>query len=148
MTIVWSLDGYGHDCAPAQHLRELWERPDDSTSTRRQLDHPGEIPRAGSTSDPGGPCGARPPERIGSRTVNSRRVVIALDAGDLALVKALVTQDRATSVSEFIRQAVAAALEHEVCLHDDIDEILTASGGPLTESEIRWTRSVLGFQTS
>ena len=80
--------------------------------------------------------------------MSSRRVVIALDSGDHAAMSSLVFQGRARSVSAFIREAVAAALDHELSLRDDIDGVLTASGGSLTELEISWTRSVLGLETS
>jgi Arc/MetJ-type ribon-helix-helix transcriptional regulator len=73
-----------------------------------------------------------------------RKIAVSLPAELVEAAKRAVATGRAPNVSAF----VADALEDKVNggdLRDDLEQSLAASGGPLTEAEIRWADSILGI---
>jgi Arc/MetJ-type ribon-helix-helix transcriptional regulator len=71
------------------------------------------------------------------------KVTITVDDGQLEAVRRLVAEGAASSVSGFVKQAVAVALQDAAGWDAVLAEALTQTGGPLTNKERRWADAVL-----
>jgi Arc/MetJ-type ribon-helix-helix transcriptional regulator len=74
----------------------------------------------------------------------TEKVTVTLPIEQVAAIRALVEGKRVASVSGFLQHAVGLALEDVVEFERMLDEDLEASGGPLTDEEIRWADGILG----
>lgn len=71
------------------------------------------------------------------------KLAITLPSRAAEHVRREVKRGRATSVSAYIAAAVEEKAKRE-SLDDLLNEMLEASGGPLTPAEMRWADRVLG----
>ena len=76
--------------------------------------------------------------------MKTARIAISLTEPLLARVREEVRRGRATSVSAYVSRAVAKQVEHDN-LEEMLDEMLTASGGPMSGRERAWVDGVLGL---
>ena len=72
------------------------------------------------------------------------KVTITLDNEQLAAVRKLVSQGKASNVSRFIQHAVAVSLSDVAGWGAMLGLALKGTGGPLTAKERVWADSVLG----
>jgi len=71
------------------------------------------------------------------------KITITLEADQLAEVRALVAAGRAANVSAFVKHAVALALSDVAGFQKMLDDGLEQTGGPLTDAEREWAKSIL-----
>jgi Arc/MetJ-type ribon-helix-helix transcriptional regulator len=71
------------------------------------------------------------------------KVTITLDNGQLEAVRGLVADGAASSVSGFVKHAIAVALQDAAGWDAVLADALTQTGGPLTNKERRWADAVL-----
>ncbi|MDA8310826.1 MAG: hypothetical protein M0Z46_09465 [Actinomycetota bacterium] len=74
----------------------------------------------------------------------TRKVTITIEESDLGRVQALVAQGAASSVSGFVKSAVATALDDLAGWEAVLAEGLDGTGGDLTDEELAWADAVLG----
>jgi Arc/MetJ-type ribon-helix-helix transcriptional regulator len=74
----------------------------------------------------------------------TRKVTVTLDEGQLARIRALVTQGAASSVSGFVQHAVGVSLDDVAGWGAVLADALRDSGGELSREERSWADSVLG----
>lgn len=78
----------------------------------------------------------------------SVKVTVTLEQAQLEQVRALVADGRASSVSGFVKHAVATSLDDVAAWALDIEDALARTGGPLTDDERRWADTALGAPTT
>lgn len=66
------------------------------------------------------------------------KVSITLDDDQLNEVRRLIAAGNASSVSGFVKHAVAIALHDAAGWHETLEAALEQTGGPLTKKERRW----------
>jgi len=76
----------------------------------------------------------------------TRKVTITLHEDQLTRVRALVAAHKADSVSGFVQDAVAVALDDVAGWGAVLAEALAMTGGPLTSEERDWADEVLGLK--
>jgi Arc/MetJ-type ribon-helix-helix transcriptional regulator len=74
----------------------------------------------------------------------TRKVTVTLDEGQVAAIRDLVANGRASSVSGFVQHAVGVALDDVAGWGAVLAEALAATGGGLTAEERQWADGVLG----
>lgn len=78
----------------------------------------------------------------------TRKVTITLEETALVRIQDLVTQGAASSVSGFIKHAVAVALDDLAGWEAVLADGLATTGGDLTHEERAWADAVLGTATT
>ena len=73
----------------------------------------------------------------------TRKDTITIDEHDLARVKALVADGKASSVSAFVQHAVVVALTDASLWDETFEQWLADTGGPITDKERAWADWVL-----
>lgn len=73
------------------------------------------------------------------------KIAISLPESLVTHVRGEVRRGRATSVSAYVASAVAKQAENDD-LAAMLDEMLAASGGPMTRAERAWADGVLGLK--
>lgn len=74
------------------------------------------------------------------------KFTITLDTQQFDEIKRLVAAKKADSVSGFVRQAIATALDDAVGWREMLDQMLEETGGPLTDAERAWADEILGHR--
>lgn len=74
----------------------------------------------------------------------TKKVTITLDEGALERIRSLVDAGKAPSVSGFVQQAVAVALDDVAGWGAVLADALEATGGPLSDDERAWADEILG----
>ena len=74
------------------------------------------------------------------------KIAISLPEPLVAHARQQVRRGRATSVSAYVAKAVAAQAENDD-LSAMLDEMLAASGGPMTRAERAWADAALGLRS-
>ncbi len=74
------------------------------------------------------------------------RVTITVDPDVLALVRRAVGAGTASSVSSFFEWAALDVLDADAAYDRMLDEMLDATGGPLTDQEIEDAERDLGYR--
>ena len=72
------------------------------------------------------------------------KLTITLDDDQFEHLKLLVADGQTSSVSGFVRKAVAVALNDAAGWRAMLDEALNESGGPMTPAERAWADPFLG----
>lgn len=72
------------------------------------------------------------------------KFTITLDNAQFNEIKHMVAAGEAASVSAFVKKAIATALDDAKDWDRMLDEMLEASGGPMTQAERDWADSILG----
>jgi Arc/MetJ-type ribon-helix-helix transcriptional regulator len=75
------------------------------------------------------------------------KVTITLEDDQIEAVRRIVASGKATSVSGFVKHAVAVALDDAAGWATMLGAALKASGGPLTNKERAWADSILRPKT-
>ena len=74
------------------------------------------------------------------------RITITVDPGVLAMVRTAVDAGTAASVSAFFEWAALDVLDADAAYDRMLDEMLEATGGPLTDQEIEDAERDLGYR--
>ena len=74
----------------------------------------------------------------------TKKVTITLDANQIAEIRSLVEQDRASSLSGFVQHAVSVALDDVAGWGAMLAAALEESGGPMSVGERAWADETLG----
>lgn len=74
----------------------------------------------------------------------TRKVTVTLDEAQVDQIRKLVEAGSASSVSAFVRHAVAVAIDDIAGWNAMLAQALRDTGGPLTEEERRWADELLG----
>jgi|TARA_R100000306_G_C4265778_1_gene87587 Arc/MetJ-type ribon-helix-helix transcriptional regulator len=75
--------------------------------------------------------------------MSTSRVSVTLDEDQLAAIRSLVESGAAPSVSGFLREAAATALDDAAGWRALLDDALGATGGALTDAERAWADTIL-----
>lgn len=74
------------------------------------------------------------------------KFTITLDTAQFEEIKRLVASGQAPSASAFVKKAIDTALNDVIGWRQMLDEMLEATGGPLTDAERRWADKILGHR--
>ena len=75
-------------------------------------------------------------------------VMITVDEAHLVAVRELVAAGRSSSVSGFVRHAIALAIDDVADWDAELADALEQTGGPLTAEEVAWADELLGLGRS
>jgi Arc/MetJ-type ribon-helix-helix transcriptional regulator len=77
---------------------------------------------------------------------NTTKFTITLDTAQFDEIKRIVAAGQAPSVSGFVKKAIDTALNDAQGWDRMLNEMLEATGGPLTDAERRWADRILGHR--
>lgn len=77
---------------------------------------------------------------------STTKFTITLDTAQFEEIKRIVAAGQAPSVSGFVKKAIETALHDTQDWDRMLDEMLEATGGPLTDAERRWADEILGHR--
>jgi Arc/MetJ-type ribon-helix-helix transcriptional regulator len=75
---------------------------------------------------------------------NTTKFTITLDKAQFDEIKRIVAAGEAASVSAFVKKAIETALNDTKTWDRMLDEMLEATGGPMTDAERRWADKMVG----
>jgi Arc/MetJ-type ribon-helix-helix transcriptional regulator len=76
----------------------------------------------------------------------TKKITVTLDEDQVNRIRALVASGAASSVSGFVQHAVGVALDDVAGWGALLAEALRETGGPLSNSERRWSDAILGVK--
>jgi Arc/MetJ-type ribon-helix-helix transcriptional regulator len=77
---------------------------------------------------------------------STTKFTITLDNAQFEEIKRIVGAGQAPSVSAFVKKAIDTALNDAQGWDRMLNEMLEATGGPLTDAERRWADRMLGLR--
>jgi Arc/MetJ-type ribon-helix-helix transcriptional regulator len=73
----------------------------------------------------------------------TKKLTITLDEQDLARIRALVAEGKASTISGFVQHAIGIALQDAAGWGIMLADALAQTGGPLSKEERQWADRVL-----
>jgi Arc/MetJ-type ribon-helix-helix transcriptional regulator len=77
---------------------------------------------------------------------STTKFTITLDNAQFEEIKRIVAAGQAPSVSAFVKKAIDTALNDAQGWDRMLNEMLEATGGPMTDAERRWADKILGLR--
>lgn len=72
-----------------------------------------------------------------------QKITITVSGETLAAIRQLVAEGRAANVSSFVRHAIGVSLDDAAGWHKTLEEMLSETGGPMSDAEREWADSVI-----